>query len=117
MKKNYEEIVEKLIEEHDAKIEVVQKEIYEKLLVPFCKKYKMKFHAGMGVYSFQGRTDKYLNHWESTGYRNNVRIASNGFTGKKLEAWKELITALEICPYTHTLYSIGTYMNEYPKRS
>jgi hypothetical protein len=118
MKKDYVEIIEKLIKEHDTKIEAVQKEIYEKLLVPFCKKYKLKFYAGMGVYSFEYETKKkYIDIYESTGHHNNVRIASNDFIREKLEAWKELITALEIRPYTNAAYPIGTYMDDYPRRS
>jgi hypothetical protein len=108
MIKDYSKIVGDMIKEHDDKISLIQKQIYEELLVPFCRKNRLKFYSGMGVYSFSRENEKkYFSSY----------IDKDSFTGKKLIEYQELVDALNILPYTRAEYSIGTYMDNYPKRT
>lgn len=56
--KRIEAEIDKLQTAYTKAIETIAEREYNKHVVPFCKRYRAKFYAGMGAWSFYDRDDK-----------------------------------------------------------
>ncbi len=101
--------IERVYEEHLYKL---CDRIRDKYVIPFCKKYRMNFHSGMGVFFFERRSDKENMNTPEDDLMKWPCARHFRHSGQKWKAYCKLYEILEM----QSKYSnccLGCYVDEY----
>lgn len=121
--RNYKAMIDKIDRQASEAADLVLRQLQNEVVIPFCKKYRVKFWSGMGGYGFITRGKKDLldrvirNSPSGRGYYSEIIVSRRYQKTKCGKELAEIIKVLELMgtnSHPNPECPLGAYLEDYP---